>query len=342
METTRAVLRQAVLGAALAVVTACGAASPTTPGGQPVQSASLQFTHLPVPYSPLRSNFSATQGGYFTVGGTPIRPYLSFSSGGPSPVDVDVYAPAAGAVTGVSQNEGSDGARLDVLAAGGHRYYLSGNVTFVVSPGTAVAAGQVVGRRAVEFRQGASRVNLGVIHPTRRLGFVSPDRYPEELLNAVSPLDYYTPSTRDLIVGALEAGPASLDLNFDTPGRLQGFWYLPSIPRAQSTSPAHSAGWLWFHKTITAQRLGLSGFSIVASSPQGQSTNYDLGADAGPAFVDVSPASGVVTYRFPYSSTNAIVLRVEMLSDSSVRAETFDTHNGLPPGFTANAKTYIR
>jgi hypothetical protein len=338
-------LRPAMLAVSLVVLSACGAATPTDPGGQPGPTAtSLQFTTLPVAYSPLRGNFGVTQGGYHSVSANPIRPYLTFFSGGPTPTDVAIYAPASGHVISASRDDVSGRQRLDVLAAGGHRYYLTGGaVTFSVSPGAAIAAGQVVGTRTVEFRQGASSVSLGVIHPTRRVGFISPDRYTDDVLHAVSPVDYYAEPMRGLIMTALDPTNTALELNYDIPGRLQGFWYLPSIPRSQSTSSAHSAGWLWFHKTVNAQSRGLSGFSIVAPfAPAVAQDTFYLEADSGPAFAEVSPASGVVTYRFPYSSDNAVVIRVQMLSDTSVRAEKYDSYSGLPAGFTANAQVFIR
>lgn len=340
---TRLQLRWTVLTAVGLVWTqACGSSSPIDPSGLG-SAAALRFTHLPVANAG-SGTFGVTPLGYRNIGSnSTIRPYLDFFSGGQGVGDVSVFAPAGGTVSAVVQDQANGKNRLDVTSAGGYRYYLTGDdLSFSVAPGTAITAGQVVGRRSGEFRQGASSVGLGLIHPANRLGFISPDRYPDELLYAASPLDYYAEPTRTLIAGALQPSAATGELNFDIPGRLQGFWYLPTIPRSESTSVTQSSGWLWFLKTMTAQNLGMSGASVYAPSPEGKGTTYFLEADSGPSAATVSPASGVVTYRFPYSATNAVVVRVQMLTDTSVRAETFDTYYGLPEGFTGNAKLFVR
>jgi hypothetical protein len=337
--TTRALL---LLFIASAAAQGCGS-SPVDPSG-PGSGGTFQFTHIPVMYSStVGGALSVTPAGYLSIGPNSIRPYMEFFGVAPASQNGSaIIAPADGTVASVDLSV-PEQARIVVNASAGFRYYLiSPSMTISVAPGLAIKAGQVVGHRSGGFAQGLTGVGLGLLHPTQRLGFLSPDRYPDELLSAAQPVDYFAEPARSLIKAAIRPTNATGELNFDIAGRLQGFWFLPSIPRSESTSITHSSGWLWFLKTVDAQNSGLVGHSVFALSPEGKTTTYFLENGTGPAAATVSVASGMVDYRLPYSSTNAVVIRVQMLTDTSVRAETFDTFYGLPAGFTNAAKTYLR
>ncbi len=71
-------------------------------------------------------------------------------------------------------------------------------------------------------------------------------------------------------------------------------------------------------------------------------SNPIVGAN-NPDPASVTPASGLVTYRFPYSSLHSLIWLVQMRDNTTTTAEAFDDyHVPNPSGFTSNAKTYIR
>jgi hypothetical protein len=252
----------------------------------------------------------------------------------------DVFAPADGAVLSVTSSAAPGGGlRLDVTGAGGIRYYIDGLGDAVVAAGASLTAGQLVGHqggltgRYANFPAG---IRLGVIHPSRTVGFINPDRFPEEVARSQSPAEYLAEPVRTQLLGKMAPQRTDTALSFDVPGRLQGMWFQPDVPRSESLAHDRRTQRIFFWRSI--ENMGV----LRVSVPFYTYTHLaDVTADQ-PDPAGVSPQSGIVTYRFPYSSENAVILLVQMLDGQTIKAETFDSYYVKDPVFTSAAKTYVR
>ncbi|GMV20923.1 MAG: hypothetical protein AMXMBFR57_08720 [Acidimicrobiia bacterium] len=271
-----------------------------------------------------------SQAGYRPTSNEPIQPYIWFFS---SERQLEVFAPAGGIVESLT----TDPLGYTEWVVGGHgerRFYLRGlGLSFTAGPGAVVSAGDRVGTRSVAD----TGVGLGVWSSGVSQPFVRPSRYPARIQHAESPIPYFRVDLRSQ-VEALLAGQGEWRVNYDVAGRLQGLWFAPDVPLASSTEPVFKPGWLWFVENRTA---GGPRLEATAWHPS-IATYFPLSAETGPSPADVSTASGVVDFRFPYAASKSVVLRVQMLDADTVRAEIFDSHYGLPTGFTPAARTFIR
>ena len=135
--------------------------------------------------------------------------------------------------------------------------------------------------------------------------------------------------------------PDGCGLNQDVRGTLQGLWFLPSVPVSESTSPEHRSGWLWFFYISDPHVPDRHIPRLLFSDARG---GDHIGTTwlGDPLPRDVTVASGAVAFRLDGKIGRPLaVLLVQLLSDTSLRAEAFDG-NTTEPRFTVNARTYIR
>jgi hypothetical protein len=321
-------LRLAVTGfLCLSFASACSSSSTTSPG---TPTAPLEFTSFPLLPGNGRGGFAVSQAGYRPTSNEPIQPYIWFFS---SERQLDVFAPAGGIVESLT----TDPLGYTEWVVGGHgerRFYLRGlGLSFTAGPGAVVSAGDRVGTRSVAD----TGVGLGVWSSGVSQPFVRPSRYPARIQHAESPIPYFRADLRSQ-VETLLAGQGEWRVNYDVAGRLQGLWFAPDVPLASSTQPEFKPGWLWFVERMTGDGPRLEATAWHPSI----NTYFPFAAETGPSPADVSTASGIVDFRFPYSASNHVVLRVQMLDAETVRAEIFDSSYGVPSGFTSAARTFIR
>ncbi len=321
-------LRPIVAGLlSLSLLSGCTSSTTTAPGAT---TAPLEFTAFPLQPGFGPSGFSVSQAGYRPTSSEPIQPYLRFFS---TERQLNIFAPADGIVESLTTDQWGY-TEWVVAGHGERRYYLRGRgLSFTAGPGAVVSAGEKVGTRSADDVD----VGLGVWSPDVRQPFVRPARYPDRVQHAESPVPFFRADLRSQLESRL-AGQGEWRMNYDVAGRLQGLWFSADVPLASSTQPEFKSEWLWFVERMTGDGPRLEATAWHPSI----NTYFPFTAETGPRPADVSPSSGVVDFRFPYSASKSVVLRVQMLDAETVRAEIFDTHYGEPAGFTSAARIFIR
>jgi hypothetical protein len=297
----------------------------------------FQFTTAPVV---MDDRLVVWQMGYEWVGG--IRPHIRFATLFAPRTDatLGVYAPAGGTVLDVTPVP-PDGVRIEILAGPKYRYYLTGLESAAVAPGHTVLAGDRIGERTWALKGGLGQIGLGVINPRLTL-FANPLRYPDEIRYADDPLLYFAEPLRSTLRSQINPASAESTLSFDVPGRLQGLWYLPSVPFGNSAAREHRNGWLWFYYTHYPPASGRT-LRVAFNDPAMGSLAASLDPSPGPD--QVSASTGLVRYRvWPYGGGGAgIFLLVQLLDAQSLRFEAFDAYYAPDPReFTDKARIYIR
>lgn len=306
-----------------------GCSTPSAPSPGPT-AGRLEFTAFPLLPGNGRGGFTVSQAGYRPGSDDPIQPEIRFYS---NERQLEVFAPAGGVVESLTTDHLGT-TEWVVSGHGEHRYYLrGGGLTFAAGPGSIVSAGAKVGTRSAS----STPVGLGVWSPPVRQPFLRPSRYPARIRHAESPVPYFRTDLRNQLQADL-ASQGEWQLSYDLAGRLQGLWFDPDIPLASSTQAEFRPGWLWFVERMTGEGPRLEATAWHPSI----NTFFPITTQSGPHPADVSVASGIVDFRFPYSALHSVVLRVQMLNDETVRAEIFDTHHGEPVGFTSAARLFIR
>ncbi len=246
----------------------------------------------------------------------------------------NVYAVADGRVFTI-QHGADDG--LYVRASNSISYYYG---HLIVTPGIRtndpVKAGDVVG-----VTSGLSYgLDLGVIDYRTTQTFISPKRYPDNSLHVGKPLTFFGGSLRSNLYGRVLREGADKDgrINYDQPGALVGNWFLEGLPQDQSsTGPAGWPGQLAFvyDQRQPTRRIVSIGGTI------GDPGTFDV-ATADPAFEQVTPSSGVVTYHLGTGQGfTTLQLLVRMTGASSMLVELFPLSTQTP-AFDAQVKTYVR
>jgi hypothetical protein len=337
--------RVVVIGALAA---ACGGSdrNPTDPSGLPTPPPGTNFSVTPVPIDAIaritpigyNNNVFPTDHTYWLTcdidvilqGARPCRRER-----------LDLRAPAAGTVAdantspdGFIRVEGPPG----LIWTFGHVTPRPG-----LTRGTAVAAGQVVATMFYEHGFDFGLTNRGVSH-----SFITPARYPEQMLHGENPIAQYAEPTRSDLLARVNSLSDKLGrLSRDVPGTASGGWFLPGTPRSsEAMSPSSLPQVLWLGRYTEREETRILG--IGATWPG--MTNRILAVDpAAPSWEDVTPASGEVRLKLwalgfdatPNRASPAGTLIIQLPSATTLRIEWFNTH-GDPPGFTGAARLYER
>lgn len=331
----------------LVALAGCSQSSPSGPtgpstGGQPVTSgtpaapAPLEFVQPPIDLAAVE--FVVPIGNLNPPGHTlpTDHAYFYHRLRNPNAPVYPVVAPAGGTVRYVTR--GNDDA-IGVQATATTIYYLAHVLVDAgLNSGAAVAAGQRLGVTS----QLSFGLDLGVINEGVAVFFVNPQRYGSNTLHAESPLPYFAEPLRSAIYGKIESAvPANNGrIDFDRAGRLSGNWFLEGLAPSESGNVAAGPRQLAFVRDVlnpAAVRISVGGtlaltgvFAVEAMAPD-------------PA--DVSVASGAVGYRLFFGQAGGPsvgLLMVQLLDDTTLRAEIFAGSQDARADFTAAARTYLR
>lgn len=330
----------------LLALVGCSQSSPGTPtgpstagpvpSGNPAPSATLVFSPLPIDLSAVE--FVVPIGNLNPPGHTlpTDHAYFYHRLRNPNAPVYTVVAPAAGTVRYVTR--GNDDA-IGVQATATTMYYLGHVLVDAgVSSGSVVAAGQRLGVTS----QLSFGLDLGVINEAVTVFFANPQRYGSNTLHAESPLPYIAEPLRSAVYAKVESAvPANNGrIDFDRPGTLSGNWFLEGLAPADSGNVAAGPRQLAFVRDVlnpSAVRVSVGGTlalaGVFAIDP------------AAPDPLDVSVASGAVGYRlyFGQASGPAIgLLMVQLIDETTLRAQIFAGSQDVRADFTAAASTYLR
>lgn len=334
----------------VALAVACGSVPPTGPdavtGAAPGARASaegpLVFTASPV--DPELVDFILPLGNLnppdHTLPSDHIYFYVGFLR--PGVRNVPVVAPGDGTVTTILRGSRPD-TKIFVRASPTHQYYLDHVIPDAsIQPGTRLTAGQAIGTSGSGFG-----VDLGVINASRTLFFANPARYPTDTLHADAPLRYYADPVRSRLYAMVRRESDGLDgrIDYDVAGRLSGNWFLEGLPVSQSAQVSAGPAELAF----VFDNVRPSEAIVSSGGLLGLTGTYRVQSGAAP-FADVSPESGIVTYRLSQSGgtfgigspTVLGTLLVQMTSGERVRAELVREQAPVDPVFSADARTYVR
>jgi hypothetical protein len=301
-------------------------------------TAAFEFSASPIVLTSFSSVFSP---GYDWVGS--MSSSMAFQEVWGSDA---VFAPAPGVVTTIGSD--SDGVRMDFLGNQGMRFYLSGLAEATVTIGSRLEAGERVGTRQREADRFGRlfAVRLGLMNPAARLNLITPLRYPDEVRLGENPLRYFVEPLRSQILG-LRGGPdADSRLDYDVPGTLMGLWFEESVPFSDSLSSASRDKRLWIVFTNSTGNGGFGGQTLRISALSNGLLPMTTPVQGSPHPRDITPQSGFLILqmeRSPYAPSWPVLLLVQMLSESRVRAEGYGgPADGAPTSFTAKARTFIR
>ncbi len=244
---------------------------------------------------------------------------------------VVVRAPADGAVYAI-RDQLHGGAKIELRFNDHLTYYLAHVLPEpAVRIGTTVKAGQPLGRVS-----GESLLDLGACDSRVRLrGFVSPARYPEPTLHAVSPLALFAEPVKSELLAKVRRDSRDKDgrIDLDQPGKLIGNWFHESLPVPESGAgrPETWARQLAFAYDVhEPQAIRVSIGGTVA--PAGL---YAVQAGA-PDPATIGTGSGLVRYRLAAidgrsraaaGEADSVPARgtllVELVDDETLRVEWF-------------------
>jgi hypothetical protein len=308
---------------------------PTSPG-PPAPSSALIFTQAPIDLSAVE--FVVPIGNLNPPGHTlpTDHAYFYHRLRNPNAPVQPVVAPAAGTVRYVTR--GNDDA-IGVQVTPTTMYYLGHVlVNAGLNSGASVAAGQQLGVTS----QLSFGLDLGVINDGVTVFFVNPQRYGNNTLHADSPLPYFAEPLRSAIYAKVESRvPANSGrIDFDRPGRLSGNWFLEGLGVSESGIVTAGPRQLAFVRDVldpSAVRISVGGTLALTGV---------FGVDpAAPDPVDVSTASGPIGYRLFIGNSGGPavgLLMVQLLDDTTLRAEIFAGSQDGRADFTSAARTYFR
>lgn len=205
--------------------------------------------------------------------------------------------------------------------------------------GSVVRAGDKIG---VTNPGGA--LDLGAFDKSTQLGFLVPERYPEQTLRCVSPFKYFSEPLRSSIYAKIRRVASAPDrdgrIDYDSAGTLAGNWFHESVPKTQESSGP--AGWpkslafAYDYKDPAVVRVSIGGHV----SPPGA---WSIPPEA-PRPENVSLAGGAVGYRLMYqaSPTQWGLMMVEMQAPDRIRVQVFPGNQSGSAPFDNSAQIYVR
>ncbi len=259
----------------------------------------------------------------------------------PMPGARNVYMPTTGAAMFVLQ-AGATEWKIMYRVTDNFFFYFDHLVpAFVPKVGDIIKAGTLVGATTPGSTLDLGAFDLGVT----LTGFLTPARYGDQTLHAVSPWKYFTPALQAQLYPQIYRSPAAPDkdgkIDFGVAGRLVGDWFLQGMPIDSTNRPY---GWSR-SMSFASDYYDPAQVRISVGGTIGQPGVWAIDATA-PRPETVSVASGVVSYKlyspFDAGFPSVGVLLVQMLTDSQIKVELFMGTSVGTPQFDANASTFIR
>jgi hypothetical protein len=234
--------------------------------------------------------------------------------------DIEVRAPAAGRVKQVQQTAREFKIEIDINPR--YRYYVDRIMPEPWAAGDRVERGDLLGYTS----EGSPSMDFGLVDQAMPDDgrFANSARYPDEIVLAVCPLDFYPePLRSELAARVVGASVGRCGTNSqDLPGRVRGMWFHESVPpdaisllrehwprHLAITRPAAHPETVWvafgafLEPTMPGMHVADAGFRPEDVSPR-----------SGPVCVPLTPADTRV------ETSAAGVLWLEMTDDSTLRA----------------------
>ncbi len=321
---------------------ACGGHSPVAPGAATGTIAAPFVLHAS-PVDPLLVDFILPLGNLNPPSHTFPTDHIYFYVGylRPEIRQVPVFAAADGTVTAIVRHQLD--AKILVRTTSTFSYYIDHVVLdAAIGQGVRLTTGQRLGTSG----SGGFGIDLGVINDTRTLsGFITPARYPYDTIHADAPVKYFEEPIRSQLYALVRRDGDDRDgrIDFDLPGRLVGNWFLEDLSVAESSQPSAWSKLLAF--TFDNVRPSERRISVGGTLALDGTFSVDAGSFA---FTDVTPASGLVTYRLirgPSDSgagSAAGTMLVQMSDAAQVRVEIVPGPAVASPQFSQAAHVYTR
>lgn len=310
----------------------------------PIAQEKVVFTHSPMNFTEFV--YATPLGNLNPPGHTFPTDHVYFYWINPdrrTPGDMDtlhnVYAPGNGTVQFIYQHTDY---KIGIAMNDTFSYYLDHvMLNPEITTGTLVKAGQIIGTAS----KLSYAVDLGVINTKTTLtGFINPSRYPDQTIHTESPYKYFATSLRDSIYSKITRIGNDKDgkIDYDIKGKLSGGWFLNGLPMGDASSnydswPKHLA-FVYDMNEPTSIRISIGG-TLTMRGVYGVKTSA-----TDPALVSV--ASGKIGYQLfsPYNSgTYPLgVMIVQMISDDTIKVETFQSVTDESVNFDAGVLIYTR
>ncbi len=253
-----------------------------------------------------------------------------------------VYAPGSGVVNFLMRpSPGIPDMKIMVQMTGMFTYYLD---HVLLDSGIVLGSQVQAGQRMGTTSPYSYALDLGVLNDEITLtGIVNPKRYPDETIHTDSPYKYFVEPLRDSLYATVQRNSVDKDgkIDFDIPGKLVGDWFLKGLPVSQSADPSawpKGLAFVYDMTNPTAIRICIGGILSMWGLYAVDSTALD------PASVSVT--SGPVAYRLynPYDSSfpSLGLMMVQMMSDDTIKVETFPKLNASSAPFDSAASIYAR
>lgn len=254
-----------------------------------------------------------------------------------------IYAAGTGVVSFTITTDPRGDSKIDVMMTKTFHYYYDHVVPLAgIIAGARVTAGQQIATTTGY----CPSFDIGVydLDVTNR-GLLTPARYADQALHAVSPYKYMTPSLRALYLARsrmFDGVPNDREgrIDWGVAGRLVGDWFHTSLP-IDVCSTGSSAGWakeIAFVYDIvdnTSPRVAIGG--VIANPFVGRIDKSD------PDPANVSVANGLVAYHVRRSAFEYYGwVLVQMITADRIKIEFVAEPAAKPAAFTAAAQEYIR
>ncbi|HXT15760.1 MAG TPA: hypothetical protein VN706_09025 [Gemmatimonadaceae bacterium] len=251
-----------------------------------------------------------------------------------------IYAPGGGTVERIETY--NPDSKITVRMTSTFSYYID---HIVLDPAIAERAVVTAGQKLGTTLSNGYGLDLGVVNENHvNAGFVAPNRYPQETLDADAPLKYFVePLRTHLYAHVLRLG-SDLDgrIDYDVRGRLSGNWFLDGMATdASSSAPEQGDKQLSF----AFDAYDPSQARISVGGQLAQSGVFGIAA-GDPSFGSIAVGQGITTLHLTRQGgggtlVNAGVLMVDLLAEDRVRVEMFPNATSRQD-FTAAARFYRR
>ncbi len=269
-----------------------------------------------------------------------------------------LHAPASGKVLDTftfDEGNGQHDNRITIGVTSTASYYFMHVVLDAgIKTGNEITAGQRLG---VLGATTVSGFDMGAMVKTITQPFLDPQLYGQSSLHCDAPIKHFPAEMQRALYAKVRRLGTDKDgkICYDVPGTLSGNWIAENAPRDPLKTDNFSSYFVAFvygnydpSKMVVS--IGNDSFyTHIDGYPAFTQSKVFYVQDSAPAFGDVTPASGKVTYKLyytgefgPNTGQRAGLLLVQMMAKDKIKIELFDDTVSETRDFTANAKIYVR